>query len=236
MKKDKSGFSLVELLISLVLSGMIVLTSYSIYILHQKSSTRQNAMTRLEQNIRVAKNLLRSEIRQASGRGIEGNGSGITNAQEDLIYFTMDRNGDGDLDDVGEHVAYDHYVQKDGTPVLARTVNSGPITIAKNTSGQWQVKKPSHQPVAEFIEKVEFLYLDKKDMPTKKPDEISTILVSFLARAPLTGKKNVFQSYRPASDLTHLHRGEPSGTTWQFNDSYQRRLQTVRIVLRNANA
>ena len=86
------------------------------------------------------------DIRMA-GYDPEGSaGAGIVSVSTDKIYFTMDLNGDGALDDSGEHLVYDIYDNK-----LGRT--SGTSANANNPS-----VAPYHQPVAENIEALTFVH------------------------------------------------------------------------------
>jgi len=81
--KKKSGVTLIELLIALVLSGILTAALYRICISHQKICTVQDQVADMQQNVRIAIGQMTREIRMAGYGGnilaIFGNVNGFTN-------------------------------------------------------------------------------------------------------------------------------------------------------------
>lgn len=214
------GFTLVELLIAMVVAGLATMATYSVYVVQQQSYTAQNQVTEMQQNLRAALNLMARDIRMA---GYDEEGStvaSIVDAKPDLFSFTFDRNDDGDIDDPGEHIAYDTYVSS-GIPILGRTTDNDDIAIT-GAGAHWEAT--GHQPAAENIESLEFQYLDSEGNVTTTEAEISTVVISILARANHEDPK--FHN-----TMTYTTSG---GTDWVKDDHYRRRFQTMTVECRNA--
>lgn len=230
--RDK-GFTIVELIIAIGISGIVLAAIFSIYKLQQQHYTAQLDVTEMQQNIRGALNLITSDIRMA-GFDQEGSGAAeIINAEADLFYYTVDFNEDGDTDDTGEHIAYDLYMSN-GKPTLGRTTANTKIIVTDQGGGHWEVDPvtptdPTHQPAAENIEHLEFHYLDKDGAVPDKTvpswvNTIRTVVISIVARADQP-------DIRYTNNQTYTFA---SGTTWTApNDNYRRRLQIMTIQCRN---
>lgn len=228
------GFTLIELLISMAVSGIVLMTIFTIYKNQQQHYSNQLAVTSMQQNIRGAFNLMSHEIRMAGFDTFGESAGTIKNVKSDLFYFTFDLNEDGDVTDAGEHIAYDLYTSADGKPTLGRTTNNSTIDIAYISPGHWGVNNPVHQPVAENIEHLEFFYLDENGNATTEEDQVQTVVVTLVARAQQPDPKfHNTLAYNPASNLTFYNSGTLSGRSWVANDNYRRRLQTLRIECRN---
>lgn len=150
------GFTLIELLISMIV-GLIVLGAvYSIFTIQNKQLNNQDQIVEMQQNARIAMNMMSKEIMMAGygrttfakcqGTTTASNAPcvGITAANADSISFAMDLNTDGDYDDPNENVSY--FLDTSGSvPVLKRS----PSTSA------------SGQPVVENVTSLSFTYLDE---------------------------------------------------------------------------
>jgi len=68
-----AGFSLVEILVALCLGGVVVSSVYSLFVLQNKSYVNQNNIAEMQQNARMAVNILSAEFRMA-GFGFSMNG------------------------------------------------------------------------------------------------------------------------------------------------------------------
>lgn len=104
--KNPSGFTLVELLVAIAMFGIITALIVSNYSRQSQTSTSQNQVVEVQQNVRAALYLLEREIRKAGydpdendNHGIINAGNGLTNTAADALSFTYD-------DDTGaEHTA-----------------------------------------------------------------------------------------------------------------------------------
>jgi len=112
--RKKSGFTLVELLVTLAVSSILLTLMYQVYRSQLKSHTTQQEFVEMQQNLRASLYLMERGIRMA-GHGPNGGVAdpAITIAQVDNIAFAMDISGgttlepsDGDTADPGEQMNY----------------------------------------------------------------------------------------------------------------------------------
>jgi len=112
--RKNSGFTLVELLVTLAVSSILLTLMYQVYRSQLKSHTTQQEFVEMQQNLRASLYLMERGIRMA-GHGPNGGVAdpAITIAQVDNIAFAMDISGgttlepsDGDTADPGEQMNY----------------------------------------------------------------------------------------------------------------------------------
>ena len=75
--QNRKGLSIVELLITLGLSSIVVTAVFFVYHSGTKAWTRAENQVEVQQNLRVAMNMLSTEIRKADRFRIEPDGQGI---------------------------------------------------------------------------------------------------------------------------------------------------------------
>ena len=188
MKCDK-GFTLVELLISVGIAGVVMAGVFGVYHSQQKSYAKQEQITAMQQNLRAAMYIMEREIRMAGHNPTRAAGVGIQTANDNLIRFTMDmtggftdgldNDGDGTVDNAeeanfgngkttepNEDITYSLYTPADGIQKLGRKTGSG-----------------NNQPVAENIESLEFLYLGGTGGTVGNISEIRSIEITISAKA-----------------------------------------------------
>jgi len=105
-KGYEAGFTLVELMITVALSGIIMATIYNVYTAQQKAYLVQEQVVEMQQNIRAAIDIMEREIRMAGYDSTKAAGASITLARAGQMSFTLDNNNDGDIADLGEVIAY----------------------------------------------------------------------------------------------------------------------------------
>ena len=207
------GFTLVELLITMVISGIIAGALYSTYQVQQHSYTNQEAVAEMQQNIRAALMVMSRDIRMA---GYDPQSTGnykITTATGSKLVFSADLNEDGGSPGMGETMTYELY-----TPPGAS------LTALRRIAGQ--------AAIAENIEKIEFLYLDGSGATTSVPADIHAVRVSILARASRPDRKFMnTRVYTPASGVPWDLNGAAAGNA--ANDNFRRRLLITTIQCRN---
>lgn len=140
-RRGPSGFSLVELMIAMAVGLVILGATYSLFTIQNKQLGNQDVITEMQQNARMAMEMISRELRMA---GYNPTGTpltrctgtttatttcvGIRNAAADAISFTADLNGNGDLtvgagiDNPNENIVYDRYLSS-GVYALGRTSN-----------------------------------------------------------------------------------------------------------------
>jgi len=238
-----SGFTLVEMMIVILLSGLIIAALYSAHRTQQRSQTAQDQIVEMQQNLRSGFNFLQREIRMAGFEPVLGADAGIVTATNSSFVFTQDINdngantdpGDGDVADNGETITYG----------LANDADSDGIVDGGGISSLTRLAFGgiAAQPVADNIEAVEFLYLLGDDLtPSLNPsagelDTIRTVVISMLARTrfpdpDFSGSANLL----PASNDPNFHNGDynlGSGVIWGNNDNFRRRILIATVQLRN---
>jgi type IV pilus assembly protein PilW len=227
--QNPDGFTLVELLVALVLSGLVIWMVYSTYTIQQRTSTGQRAVSEMQQNIRAALILMTTEMKMAGLDPREHSGAGITLAAPGRFSFTMDRfdnagnpSPDDDVNDSNEQISYGFSqaadTNDDGVPDAGNTV----LALGRDVGG-------GYQPIAENVERLEFLYTvvggaSSLNVTPAQYKKIRSVKISLLVR---TSRNDPSFS----NSTTYV---SAFGTNWgPFNDGYRRRLLITEVKLRN---
>ncbi len=150
------GFTLIELMISLVAASIVTAGIYGFYHVQQKSHVTQELVVEMQQNIRATMSLMKREIRMAGynpaaengidddlANGIddpaESAGSGFVVAARDRVQFTSDLDADSAIDgpDSDEDVIYrfksgdtdDDGIADSGSAPLGRDLNGPAVSV-----------------------------------------------------------------------------------------------------------
>ena len=145
LKNRNKGFTLVELLVSLAISGIIMTGVYSAFKTQQDSYLAQEQVADAQQNLRASIGFMARDLRMAGyDPEISGDFSitdvrsrdlsntlNVTSTGNPAIAFEVDLDGDGTLD-LNETISYSLYEYPVGTPAdqdgiadLSRTQGSG---------------------------------------------------------------------------------------------------------------
>ena len=121
LKKD-NGFTLMELIIALAIAVITTASLFSFFIKQQSSYIAQEHVTEMQQDLRVAMEIMVREMRMAGFDSTlaKSAGAGILDADTDSIPFAMDIDMDGDCGDTGENITYSLFADGDGTLNLGR--------------------------------------------------------------------------------------------------------------------
>lgn len=244
MDRKQSGFTLIEVLISLAITGIMMSAVYAVYIANVRAVKVEENKVEMQQNQRVALDFMTSELRMAACDKTESGLPSIVDARSNFIYFTIDRNSDGDISDPGEHIAFCIYNSPaDGGRVLGYSTGStsavGAVTPAQATPGPSAALAEahghaSHKPFAP-LEELEFFYTLDDGSTTLNPlttqlANLRSVQVTILARVE-TSDKNF------ASNETFT---TPGGQQWgpylDTNgkpDGIRRRMMTETVRFRN---
>jgi type IV pilus assembly protein PilW len=102
----RSGFSLVELLVAMAITGVVMAAVFQIYTTQQDSYVLQEQVAEMQQNGRTAKYVMTREIRMVGYDPTGLAGAGFISAGGNIIHFTMDiTNEDGNIDP-GDDITY----------------------------------------------------------------------------------------------------------------------------------
>jgi len=224
INKCTAGFSLLELLIVLALTGLVAAAGYTFYTSQYKTKIQQDRVTGMQQNLRSAMEIMARDIRMAGYDPTEEAGSGITTATATQLSFTyatdadtngIDDDGDNVVDeaDEGRLTASVTYTigdgNKDGNPDILRNFNGGGNVV-----------------VSESMEALEFNYILQDGSTTGAPtalNNITAVRLALLARTP---------SVDPAFNNSVIYTGFASN--WgPFDDGRRRRLLLRTIQCRN---
>ena len=242
------GFTLVEVMVALAISGIVLASIYSAFQSQQNSYVAQEQVSEMQQNVRIGLDMLSKDIRLAGynpsgaagiGFVFAGNFNGTavtTNATQ--IAFTADLDGLGSIDAVAldldgngidmadmEQIAY----RLNGTNLQRYSSVTGIIT--------WQT-------IAENVENIEFQYVLDDGSQTTTPTaaqlaNIRNVRISILV---ITEKsdKNYTNSrvYLPASNDPFFTSAGLSGTVWgpftgTATVNFRRRLLKITVNCRN---
>jgi len=171
MRRNKSGFTMVELLVVLAVSSILMTLMYQVYRSQLKTHTTQQKLVEMQQNTRAALYLMERDIRMAGYAPIGGVADPvITTSDADTIQFAMDIRGagtfdpsDGDTADYGEQVQY----SIDGSGNLVRTINNG--------AGGWITASLLN---SVDIDSLRFFYMDATGAETLDPSAIRSVEIS----------------------------------------------------------
>ena len=176
---SQNGFTLVELMVTLVIAFIITGAAYAAYVVQQKNYTTQEQVAEIQQNLRIGLEIMAREMRMAGYDPTFSGEYGIVEATAGRIKFTTDLCEDGlapattakssscNITETYQYKLYDS--SGDGVDdSLQRTVGGSAI--------------------AENIEHLEFYYTLKNGTMTQTPGpldlkKIVTVEISILARS-----------------------------------------------------
>lgn len=171
IRLDQSGMTLVEILVSLFIMGMVATGGYNLFNVHNRIAAEQEETTLMQQELLTSMVQMTDDMRMCGYAPTSGtfgfrnlpsvgdpNYGRATNGTS--VYCTWDADEDGVVDDnatENEHVAYRLNVNDDGS---ARATADN--VLRKYMDGQWQ-------PVATNIGALNFAYLDEDGAAVLNP-------------------------------------------------------------------
>ncbi len=220
---NKQGFTLVELLVAMAISGVVMAGIYTVYYSQQKSYIAQEQIVAMQQNLRAAMFYMEREIRMAGcdptqnanppTPGIQDIGWDAGENRYTSMSFTLDLTNtagtgypDGLVDGPNEDVAY----------ALADNDGDGDNDLERNDNL-----------IAENVDALDFVYLDQDGNPTATISQIRSLRVTIVARTGRgdPGYTNT-TAYYNQQDLVNPILAAP-------NDNFRRRRLTTTIKCRN---
>lgn len=178
MRKNRNGFTIIELLMSIAIISIAMSSIYGLYMTYVRIYTSEGVATQVQQNVRSSMNMMVRDIRMA---GLDPRGKGIFGikvAAAQSIRFTADRDMDGDLDDPDisggfnesnlEQIAYTY----NGANLLEMILYNPDDTIETSDT------------VMDNVSNLNFAYLDANDVVTADLDEIRTVVIQMTVQKP----------------------------------------------------
>lgn len=188
------GFTLVEVLISLVTGSILLSAVISILVLQRQLYDVQDQVAEMVQTTRAAVDMIAREVRMA---GFDPTGAGFTgiSCNPSHLFIAADFRGsqpndppDGDIDDPGERIVF-CYDEKN-------------LQIDRNTGG-------GNQPFAENIQEFVFSCLDAQGNPTTTPADIRQVRVTITGRTlradPHYRSNKGYRTYQLTSLITPVN-------------------------------
>ncbi len=161
--RREGGFTIINLLVAMGLSGIAFGAITTTFVSQSQSYDAQEQVVEMQQNARVAMDLITREVRMA---GFDPTGAGTftgVHHHSGYIHIRADLDGNGDKDGPNEDLRYRY----DNTNNL--------IERDDDDHNNWT-------PLAENIQAFNFNYLDRNGNPTTDDDEIRQILITITAR------------------------------------------------------
>jgi len=208
IRNNRAGFTIIEILIAMVISGIVVTAMYSVYNSQQKVYVSQQQIVEMHQNLRSAVLLLVNEIRMAGYDPTGNSGAGVVNLGSDTITFTMDLDGDGALTGSDENITYELFTDSDGRQKLGRQSPTTPQAVAEN------------------IDALNFVYLDEAGNVTASAAAVRSIQVSLVAKTDRVALDNHVDN-----TIYKNLRGVPIYTAG--GDTFRRKRLATQIKCRN---
>jgi len=160
------GFTLIELMVALALTSIIMAGIMAAYVSQLKAHVTQQTIVEMQQNLRSAMQHMEKEIRMAGYDDPNKTSvAGLTTVLANTFGFSMDLNDDGDVNDSNETVRY-----------TIATNTSGIQCLMRNTGG-------GNRPIAENIEALNFVYLDRFRLPTNVAMDVRSVQITIVAKS-----------------------------------------------------
>jgi type IV pilus assembly protein PilW len=138
--KNNSGFTLIELMVAMAISGIVMTAIIASYQNETRSHLTQQATVDMHQNGRAAMLMMTSEIQMAGYDPTGSAGATVLIAAANNFRFQTDADGDGAIAGGNEDIRY----ALSGTDLGRETGGAGGL-----------------QPVAENIDALQFVYFDE---------------------------------------------------------------------------
>jgi len=192
----EQGFTIVELLIAMAMTGIILGSMFTFLIGQRKYLAVQEQVTEMVQSMRAAMDLMTREIRMA-GYDPSGNASaGIVAATADSFRFTMDITDratppgppDGRVDGPNEDITYSLYISE-GIQKIGRKTGA----LGRN------------EPLVENVQTLTFVYRGADGNVTITPANIRQVQITIMARTakpdPDYSTNNGYRTYTLTSSI-----------------------------------
>lgn len=228
MLNQNKGFTIVELIVAMGLTGIVMAGAYKTFTWQQNVYYAQDAAASAQQGVRAGLDILVRDLRMA-GYSPLSEVAGITTATGNKITFTVDSNDNGVID---------------GSETITYSLSPEPPAAAppNGRTLMRQVGGGALDPVADNIDVLDFVYFDAAGAAIAAPvataalPTISSLQITLVAKSGKADKnytdKNAYRR-QPAPNTTNT----PGAIVLAApNDNFRRRLLTTTVRCRNLGA
>ena len=237
--RKESGFTLVELMLALLLTGITLAVIYKTFTIQRTIYLSQDMVIEVQQNLRAVLGIMVRKIRmvgydpQKTGQfgfknlpGIGAPDYGRVTSSSGICFY-VDINGNGTVDsDPDEQVAFRLNVAQDGTSLDGSPGREPDYVLRRYSTGtvKWQ-------PMAENIEALNFVYLDEEGKPIPEDSlasrlaDIRSVQIAIVGRTKRQEKN--YKNYTIFRNLQNQIIFSAPG------DGYRRRMVTATVRCRN---
>ena len=202
LKKGQMGFSLIELMVALAITGILLTGIYSAYQDQLRTSLTQGQIVDMNQNLRAAMLLLEQDLRMGGGdptgmaqagftvadattftlsmddggTNSQATGDGVDNDNDGMTDESdtdgIDNDGDGVIDEPEEEAEWYDGDTDDQGEIVMYDLNAGNLRRWFNSSGS---TNPSNAVwLASNIDAIDFVYLDGSTPPAVIPTPVAS--------------------------------------------------------------
>lgn len=235
---DMQGFTLVEILITMLISGIVMGTIFSIHQSQQQVYTIQEDVVAMQQNGRAGMDIVSHDIRTAGYNPTSStaigfitnqnfsNGGGLTEAVTtgaSTIAFTSDLDGDGTIDAAAQDINGDGNTDITEMEQIAYRLNGTNLQRYATTTGiiEWQT-------VAENIQAIEFFYTLADGTQSTAPTVANLPNIRAITTTILASTTNLDQKFIGPATVT-----TPSGAVWNTQAGFRYQMLTLTVECRN---
>ena len=258
--KNKKGFTLVELMIVVLLTGIAVIAIYRGYTAFSHSADVQEQIIEMQQNLRIGMDWLEKDLRRAGMTEEDTELISVSGAKkpgfltatnttavgftpgDPIVEVVMDLGSGGDFDTDGNDNDGDGRTdEEDEARVGDGDADDDDERIRYSLNGEdlqrevWDGTANAYnaaQTIISNVSALNFVYLDVDGNPTAVPDDINTVEITMVVRT-------TNEDYR----ITNRERYANQLGTWVWpaitdptpNDNFRRRVMSKRVKIRNAN-
>lgn len=105
LSQNDLGFTLIEMMVALVISGILALSLYNLYIFQSETHTVQEQISDMQQNARIAMDMISRDVRMAGFNPSGATFVGLA-CSTSQIQIKADLNGNGNTTDLNEDITY----------------------------------------------------------------------------------------------------------------------------------
>jgi len=249
----KEGFTLIEIMVSMVISSLVIAGVYGVYTIQQRSYTVQEQVSEMQQRIRSAVDFMSREMRMAGYNPPDPYDP--NNACENAAITQANTTGTQANPIIFAFSYCDVTANSSTTPISYTSVmRTSTYQLNNRVLGLLRDNDISPTVIAEGVDAVEFRHIGQDNIgmpivlnsPVADPSTIRAVQISMLVRSTYPDPKYTNTTvYKPASVIAAEKANPPiSVQPWDINgdepgagnppnDNFHRRLLITTIYLRN---